>query len=182
MNSRFSALLLAGGKSRRMQRDKTLIEIDGEPMWRRQLRILRSLEPNELFIAGPFCEHSCVTLADAESACGPLGGVVAGLRHCSTPLLLVLAVDLPRMTSRYLQELIGYGCVVPEGQPLCAIYPVTAFAIAERCLATGNYSMQEFALQCADAGLVRQIKIDPKDEDLFLNMNTPEDLLALTNA
>ena len=39
----FSALLLAGGESRRMGRDKATIEFDGRPLWKRQMELLRAL-------------------------------------------------------------------------------------------------------------------------------------------
>ena len=49
----FSAALLAGGRSSRMGRDKAFLEIDGVPLWQRQLQTLRELGPSETFLAGP---------------------------------------------------------------------------------------------------------------------------------
>ncbi|HEY0368324.1 MAG TPA: molybdenum cofactor guanylyltransferase [Chthoniobacterales bacterium] len=184
MSSPFSAVLLAGGKSSRMGRDKALIELDGESLWTRQLRILRELAPNELFFAGrrraESCEEDLIFVDDAQPDSGPLAGLVSAMRRCSSPLLLVLAIDLPLMTSAYLRSVVtrssGSAGAVPDHQPLAAVYPRAALAPAERCLAAQQLSMQEFARECLEAGLVRQIKVAPAEEYLFTNVNTPDDL------
>ena len=53
LTMRCSAVLLAGGKSSRMGRDKAFLEIEGEPLWQRQLATLRRLAPEQLMISGP---------------------------------------------------------------------------------------------------------------------------------
>ena len=45
-----TAVLLAGGQSRRMGTDKATVEIDGVPLWRRQVGLLASLEPVEIVV------------------------------------------------------------------------------------------------------------------------------------
>jgi molybdopterin-guanine dinucleotide biosynthesis protein A len=164
-----------------MGTDKAVLELGGRPLWKRQVELLQALEPRELLIAGP-PRDGCTAISDAQSDGGPLAGVLSGLRACSAPLLLVLAVDLPEMTSEYLRGLIT-GCsetcgLVPEGQPVAAVYPKTAAALAARCLADREHSMQRFARRCLAEGLVRQVAVAPDEEYLFVNLNTPEDLLA----
>ncbi|MEP6810225.1 MAG: molybdenum cofactor guanylyltransferase, partial [Chthoniobacterales bacterium] len=111
MSISFSALLLAGGQSQRMGRDKAWLEIAGEPLWRRQLTLLESLAPERIFIAAPvhpewLCPR-CEFVADARSGAGPLAGLVAGLRACTSQFLLALAVDLPSMSAIFLRDLLG---------------------------------------------------------------------------
>ena len=69
---RFSAVLLAGGKSSRMGSDKAFLEIEGEPLWQRQLATLRGLSPGQLMISGPrreeWDEYEIVTDEFAGSA------------------------------------------------------------------------------------------------------------------
>ncbi len=174
MNSPFSALLLAGGRSSRMGTDKAFLMIDGEPLWQRQLRLLRELHPHEIFIAGsPRPEWSSHTvIPDEHPHAGPVPVIATALRRCATPLLLVLAVDLPRITADYLRTLLDGAA--PKGQPLCAVYPREAAEIADTC-----NTMQQFATRCVTAGLVRQQEIAPADEHLFFNLNTPADLEQL---
>ena len=171
-----------------MGTDKAFIEIADVPLWRRQLQMLEELQPHELFIAGPaheeWQEMNCIIIPDAEPNAGPLAGIVAALRRCSTKLLLVLAVDLPNMTSRYLREQIDT-CTPDRGvlpsygersEPLSAVYPKRSLALAERCLASRDLSVQRFAARCVTEGLAVQKEITRDDRSLFLNMNTPDDL------
>jgi molybdopterin-guanine dinucleotide biosynthesis protein A len=46
-----TAVLFTGGLSRRMGVDKATMQIEGEPLWTRQLRILRELRPDSLWIS-----------------------------------------------------------------------------------------------------------------------------------
>lgn len=174
-----------------MGRDKAFLEIDGQPLWQRQLRTLHELRPCEVFIAGPMRNEwrDCNVIADATPDAGPLGGIVPALRQSSQPLVLVLAVDLPRMTVGYLRGLLAlcseFSGIIPQDdtrfQPLAAIYPTAAGALAQRCLGLGD-SMQRFASLCVEAGLMNEQRITAHERSLFLNMNTPEDLLTVTNA
>ncbi len=170
-----------------MGRDKALIEIDGLPLWQRQLRVLEELQPAEIFLSGLLPCDRYPHIPDACDHAGPLGGIVASLRICSTPLLVVLAIDLPQMTSGFLQELLSLSaasCGVVPGmpdrlEPLAAVYPRLVRALAEDSLRSGDYSMQEFCRRALAAGLVRLKEIEQKIEPLFFNMNTPNDLDAL---
>ncbi len=186
-------MLLAGGKSRRMLRDKTLLEMEGVPLWQRQLRLLKELQPHEIFIAGPsradWESADCVVIADLQPDAGPLSGLAAGLRRSSSAFLLALAVDLPRMTSDYLRGLLPYGsdemgCVPhlsDRFEPLAAVYPRPSLRLAERGLKSGDYSLQHFVARCVSEGLVRPKEIAASEEHLFLNLNTLEDLQAVRN-
>jgi len=179
---------MTGGKSSRMGRDKAFIEIDGIPLWRRQLQLLKQLQPSEIFISGrahaEWKDEECVTVSDVRANAGPLAGLIGALRRCSTPLLFTLAVDLPKMTTAYLRELValcseGNG-IIPRlkdrFEPLVAVYPVTSLPLAESCLSAHNFSLQEFAARCVSERFVRCKPVRETDERLFFNMNTPEDL------
>ncbi|MGC3992357.1 MAG: molybdenum cofactor guanylyltransferase [Chthoniobacteraceae bacterium] len=107
---RFSAVLLAGGRSSRMGRDKAHLLWNGVPLWEHQLQTLRELEPTELLIstrAEQVYEAPGVRLIPDEAAdLGPLSGVAAALQFMQTEWLVVLAVDLPEMSAQYLQPLL----------------------------------------------------------------------------
>jgi molybdopterin-guanine dinucleotide biosynthesis protein A len=193
VSSPFSAVLLAGGRSTRTGTDKAFIEIDGVPLWRRQLQMLEALRPHELFLAGPrheeWQEMNCIIIPDAEVNAGPLAGIAAALQRCSAPLLLVMAVDLPNMTHGYLHQLVG-SCgsgigIVPGSderlEPVVAVYPALSLPVAKSCLASRELSVQRFAARCVAEGLAVEKKIAAEERPLFLNMNTPDDL-ALASA
>jgi molybdopterin-guanine dinucleotide biosynthesis protein A len=197
----FAAALIAGGKSSRMGRDKRVLEVDGQPLWQRQIKILQSLHPAELVISGPIDgpwkaslpltagegrgegEH-CRVVPDRQPNCGPLAGIAAVLKSAQSSLVLVLAVDMPQMSVEYLRSLLDKctatcGVVPKRGklyEPLAAVYPQSCAAIAQAQLGSKNYSLQDFVRSCIRAGLVIESKISAEDEKLFGNLNRPTDL------
>ena len=207
----FSAGLLVGGRSSRMGRDKAFHEIDGIPLWQRQLQILRELGPSEIFLAGPaqpkWIKTGVEIVADAVDDAGPLGGLVAVLRRCRNAHLLALAVDLPNMTTQFLEQLFvtctRNSGVVPKRcgasfqlanqkqrnlktcatqfEPLAAIYPASCLALAEDCLTSGDFSLQQLVRRATKAGLMTTKEIADGEEHLFFNLNTPADLAAVGN-
>ncbi len=207
-----------------MGRDKALLEIDGEPLWQRQLRTLRQLNPEQLMIAGPphlssRAERSAVegsrsvswkhgsgnfkeaprdpstpsrvrgtplrmTIADEVENAGPLAGVAAALKKCAAPLLVVLAIDLPRMTAEFLKSLLdsardGKG-VVPRAaeffEPLAAVYPAGCATLADAALRRGEFSMQLFIASALQENLLEARELRPDERPLFANWNSPADL------
>src|SRR5437763_696400 len=143
----FSAVLLAGGKSSRMGRDKAFLEIDRVPLWLRQIETLRALSPDELFISGPPLAaewRDFEIVADVQPNAGPLGGIAAALQRCRSDFLVVLAVDMPRMNAAFLRSMLddcvaandGRG-IVPKSrggyEPLAAVYPKSSLPVARGC-------------------------------------------------
>jgi molybdopterin-guanine dinucleotide biosynthesis protein A len=173
-----------------MGRDKAFLEIDGVPLWRRQLSVLEAMKPAQLMIAGPprpdWNDTGAVIVPDRREHAGPLAGIAAGLRRCSTELLLVLAVDLPNITTGYLRALLeqcshGVGVVPQNGdrfEPVAALYPTRSASVVERLLGEERPSLQRFARECVDAHLVRTVAVSAVDALLLLNMNTPSDLVT----
>src|SRR5215469_9649562 len=105
----FSAVLLAGGESRRMGTDKAKFLFRGKPLWQVQLETLRRLRPAEIFVSArtdpSWRPNDVQFIADIPPSCGPLSGLAACLDRVKTTHLLVLAVDMPLMTNEYLQFL-----------------------------------------------------------------------------
>ena len=176
-----------------MGTDKAFVGVGGVPLWRRQLQTLEDLSPQEIFLAGPphpeWQEADCIIIPDAGPNAGPLAGIVAALQRCSAPLLLVIAIDLPNITTDYLRQLLDW-CASETGvapaspdrfEPLAAVYPRRALPLAQSCLASRELSLQRFAARCVAEGLIVQKEITPDERPLFLNMNTPEDLMMLTD-
>jgi molybdenum cofactor guanylyltransferase len=185
----FSAGLLVGGKSSRMGTDKAWLEIEENnrriPLWQRQFELLQELRPAELFFSGKprgAYPKSLDWVPDATPNIGPLGGLVSCLRQCRTKWLLILAVDLPQMTTQFAQELLdvrqpGKGVLPIIGsrfEPLIALYPRRALFVAERRMGSGRYRMQELAQELVSTGLSMAYSVRPEDVPLFLNWNTPE--------
>jgi len=174
-----------------MRHDKRLLVVDwnGEkvPLWKRQLNVLRELAPVELLISGLRdldYPQDVRVLPDRIENEGPLAGILTCLEAAQSKLLLVLAVDLPSMSSNYLRSLVlgsAPGCgVVPaieqELQPVAAVYPVEAGAVALTSLQEGQRSVQAFARRLEQNGFVSIQRVAPSETALFRNWNSPEDV------
>jgi molybdopterin-guanine dinucleotide biosynthesis protein A len=185
----FSAALVAGGKSMRMGRDKALLMWPGtnEVLWQHQLRTLQELTPEEIFWSGPMrpgVPPDVRVVADAVDNAGPLGGISACLENLRSDLLIVLAIDLPRMTSLFLRLMLARssstcGVVVRRGdyyEPLAAIYPKSVADLATEHLARGEYALQALVRAAVKRNLVTIVPLDEKDVPLFRNVNSPGDM------
>ena len=185
----FTAVLLAGGKSTRMGRDKAGVLVGGQPLWQRQLATLRAVQPQELFISGkadgPYAGAGVEILADNFPGLGPLAGLEAALRRARHPLVLVLAIDLPAMTADFLSGLVhaaaasATGCVpCADGwfEPLAAVYPRACQPLAAACLREPDRSMQRFVRLAAEQGFMRVRALADSERGLFQNLNEPGDL------
>lgn len=183
-----SAVLLAGGESRRMGKDKATIELHGQPLWQIQLELLRQLEPHQLFVSAKtdpiWRPADAQFVADQLPSHGPISGITAALSRISTGYLVVLAIDMPFMSASYLRRICGLvepmrGTVPMIGdraEPLAAIYPQTAVADFERSLSGTDFSLQLLIRRLIDAGKMRPVDVRSDEQPLFLNMNEIEDL------
>jgi len=152
-----SAVLLAGGESRRMGVEKATVVFKGEPLWKKQLSLLRELNPETIFVSArterDWRPADTELLLDEPPARGPLSGIAAALTRTKSDQLLVLAVDMPFMTRGQLRFLCGQataGCgVLPmvgeRAEPLAAIYPQAASSEFAAALANNDFSVQMIA-------------------------------------
>jgi len=185
-----SAVILAGGESKRMGRDKAWLELDGKPLIQLAVEKVRALGVQEIFISGRVGEDysvlGCPVLFDLEPGFGPIGGIERGLHACTSPLLLVLAVDLPQMSVACLRNLVSrcdrLNGVVPRlnGQlePLAAVYPKRCHAFAFAAVARAQYPARDFAAACLDERAVRTFPVARRNAHCFLNWNQPSDRVA----
>lgn len=97
----FSAIILAGGQSSRMGRDKALLPWDGLPLWQHQQKILKTLGCSDILLS-----HPQLGMADDRPGFGPLSGLHTLLPHCHHQQVLVLPVDMPLLTTGILHHLL----------------------------------------------------------------------------
>src|SRR5215472_10397984 len=97
-----TAVLFVGGESRRMGTDKATLILNGEPLWSRQFRVLRDLHPKKVMISArkkpDWCPGDADLALDEPPSRGPLSGLAVSLEKIRTTHLLILAVDMPKMT------------------------------------------------------------------------------------
>ena len=183
-----TAVLFAGGESRRMGTDKATFLFRERPLWQNQLELLRKLKPAEIFISArtdPKWRPRDVTfVADVPPARGPLSGLAASVERMSTSHLLALAIDMPWMSSEYLEFLCAQiepdRGVLPKighrSEPLAAIYPQEAVIEIAKALAGTDFSLQSLACDLVAVGKLRAIPVTQQEEKFFRNLNELADM------
>jgi molybdopterin-guanine dinucleotide biosynthesis protein A len=171
-----------------MGTDKALLAWDGRRLLDRQLDLLRAVGPAELLISGrPGIDYAAAgvrVVFDAVADQGPLGGLAAVLEAITTPHVLLLAVDLPAMTSGFLQRLLrqrapGIGAVPRSAsgwEPLAAVYPREILPLVRKHLGRGERAMHRLIETGIAAGLLLASPLAPEDSGVFMNVNTPGDI------
>ncbi len=185
------AVILAGGKSTRMGCNKALLNIKGKPLIQMLIERVRPVTEKILISSNdPFTYHflNYPVIRDRFRNHGPLAGVHAAMVEEVSSLYLVLACDLPNLSSQLLRRLVHLGkdfdAVIPRTRdgvkhPLCAVYRRTCLPAIEAALTSGANTVM---LMLFDHDLAVKW-VDPEEgqfEDTDLaNLNTPEDLRRL---
>lgn len=183
-----SAVILAGGASRRMGQDKAWLRFNGRPLLELAVDKVRKLGIEEVFVSGrwdvDYSSVPCPVLLDLEPEFGPLGGIERALQASHSPLVLVLAVDMPRMTTEFLQRLVD-GCdhltgAVPKLhgrlEPLVAVYPKRCHAFAFELIRLSRHTVRDFVAACRRERAVRIIPVPRWDARCMANWNSREDV------
>ena len=182
-------VLLAGGQSTRMGRDKAFIEIGGEPLWRRQFRTLATLGCARIVAsrqAGQPAIPGLESLPDESPDLGPIGGLLAGLRLGAGPLVALLAVDVPGADAAWFAPLLERsdarrGAVYRNNgylEPLAALYPAAALGEVVRRAGRRDLSMQALCLSLEQAGLLAIVELPAPLRASAANLNDPGDLAS----
>lgn len=182
-----SAVVLAGGRSRRMGRPKALLPFGGQPLILHVVRRIRSLFPDIVVAAAPeqeLPELPAALVRDDVAYRGPVGGMCRGLRACKGAGAFVTSCDVPflnlSLVSHLASRLPGHDVVAPywEGrlQPLHAVYRRGVLPLLEQQLRRGELRLVSLYDK------VRTLEVDEDEvrafdpEGLsFFNVNTPDD-------
>lgn len=171
-----------------MGQDKAALIFEGEPLWRRQLQLLRELAPAEIFVSArsdPEWRPQDIRLVlDKPPSHGPMSGIYAALSAMSNSHLIVLAVDMPFLSKDDLQNLVshaGKSCgAVPvtheSYEPLAALYPREAIEGFAAALASDDRSVRRLFARLAESKMIKSIYVSQTDVDRYRSVNTPADL------
>ena len=187
-----SAAVMAGGKSRRMGRDKAWLDVgDGRPIVRRVIDVLAEVA-DEVFIVANDDRYRGLGLrvvADRFPDGGVLGGIATALGAAVHDRVLVAACDMPLLRPDVFRLLVarseGSDAVVPrvggEYETLHALYSKACLAPIERALASGRLRVISF-FDDVRVRAIDEAELRAVDPDLasFTNVNTPEELAAVT--
>ena len=189
-----TGVILAGGKSRRMGKNKALMQLGGDSLIGHVIRRIRLITDELLLVTNNPTEYAHLDVpmqGDILPGTGALGGIYTGLTHASHDAVLCVACDSPFLEPKLLTYLISvlgeHDAVMPETfahhddtqitlQTLCAAYSKGCLSIIERMLRESElrvHALQERAhIKRVSPEVWR--KLDP-DGMSFFNINTPED-------
>ena len=180
----FTGLVLAGGRSTRMGRDKASLPLAGRTLLRRAVESIRGAGGTPLILGPPRPDGDSLGTRSLDDAGeGPLEALRFGMGGTPGPWF-ALACDLPLLKAGAIAAIVARlgeeEAAVPRAfgrlQVLAAAYAPAALAGLDRALKAG-----ELAVRAAVEGLrVRVIEAEELrewgDETMFLNVNTPDDL------
>ncbi len=189
-----SGIILAGGESRRMGSDKSLLPIHGARFIDHVYTRLAALFDEVIIVTNSpelYCEIPCRKVPDIYSAQSALAGIHSGLKHADYERAFVVGCDMPFVSP----ELVRHICsrseqgdlVLPVSsnghEPLHALYSKTCLPAIERVLNAGHKRIMHFFDQVRvteiPAGELQ--KADPQERS-FININTPEEYYKLRGA
>jgi molybdopterin-guanine dinucleotide biosynthesis protein A len=186
-----SGIILAGGRSLRMGQDKTLLLFNNETLIERTIKELQNVVDEIIIASNHTAKYNMpglVEVPDTYPGMGPLGGLHAGLMASKYQHSFVISGDMPLFTGELATYLLerreGYDVIVPEirsrWEPLCAVYSRNCIEPIGNCLQADVRKVYRFYPQ------VRVLKISEAElklvgdvEELFYNLNTPEDFNSL---
>ncbi|MFV0415998.1 MAG: NTP transferase domain-containing protein [Chthoniobacterales bacterium] len=195
-NRPLRGLVLAGGKSRRMGKDKSLMRYGSEPQWLRTARLLEN-PCQDIHISIRADQDAATFSADQNSPfpflpdalidAGPLAGLLTAFRHDAQAAWLVVACDLPLLNKKTLDFLLRHRNTeslataflsandgLPE--PLCAIYEPAILPYLENAYTKKIFCPRKVLIQ--ESSSVTLLKLpDPLSLE---NANTPEDFDRLS--
>lgn len=192
MISDVTGILLAGGRSRRMGKDKRFLSVGEHTLLERSLAVLQGVFQSVSIVVGDdstMIEAAIPVWRDLIPNRGSLGGIYTGLKLSRTPYIFAVACDMPFISPIVIRYLVSLkdnvDVVIPRSelcpQPTHALYSNRCLPVIEKMVQSGRLSIKDIV---DEASLrVRWVKqtemsaLDPEGRSFF-NVNTPEELEA----
>ncbi len=184
-----SAIVLAGGASRRLGRDKSRELVGGVPLLQRVVDAVAPLASEVILSVAPDSTQEAFRGArlarDLRPGSGVLGGIHAGLEASRTPYSLVVACDMPFLNKALLRYVLslapGYDLVLPRPggltEPAHAVYSRECIPHIARLLEEGQRRIATL-FPLVRVRYVEDDEVDRFDQERlsFFNVNTEADL------
>ena len=179
--------ILVGGGSRRMGRDKAQLVLGGQTFVERIANELSLVAVSVSLVGARNDFPSLKNIPDVHEHWGALGGIHAALTAAETDWGIVVACDLPFVSSELFARLASFAddsfdAVVPiqrdgRPQPVCALYRRTCLAEIDHLVAAGEHTPRAL-LASVRTRYVEFVELCDlrAAEDVFFNVNSPEDL------
>ncbi|GBD87252.1 putative molybdenum cofactor guanylyltransferase [bacterium BMS3Abin03] len=198
MYNDITGIILSGGKSSRMGENKSLMKIDGVTVIERVVNLMLSLFSKVILITNSPNDYKFLKLPiykDIYPYRGPLAGIHSGLYHSTTNINFIISCDIPLMIDEMIKYIIEFNTDKPinickaDGfiQQLVGLYSKSVLPAAEKLLLESTEEESRHKKQtkrkCKVLSLIDVVgaeiidaeKLQFYKEDIFFNMNKPED-------
>lgn len=188
-----TGVILAGGASSRMGRNKALLKIGGQFLVERVYAGIAALFHDVILVTNTpdiYAFIPCPKVLDIYPGAGSIAGLHAGLDASGTEHIFAVACDMPFLNAELIRFLCNdaeeYDAVVPVDrsgrlEPLHALYAKTALIAMQESIELGDRSI----VNLLDRVTTRMVPNDlfqyiPGAEESFRNLNTPEEYVEVT--
>ena len=173
-----TAIIMAGGGSVRMGRDKSMLPVGTEPMIGYIVNQLRPHFGQIVISADDVSKYEFLDVEivpDEIAGCGPLGGIVSALKASGNEVNFVMACDIPEVDIGLVKTMArggrSYEAVVPKTgpgryEPLFAVYRKDVVGRLEGALESGQYRIMDALGDCN----VKFVEVDRTEGIKNLNM------------
>ena len=183
-----TAIILAGGDSRRMGRDKAMLPFANQTLIQSVIETIQPLfSTTILSVRETRPEIKLPQVCDAQANGGPLVGMVTALEKITTSWAFVVACDMPFVSPALIKQLaklrVQQHAIVPvvygQLQPLAAFYSTSGIPFMRASLALKNKSFLGVIknMQVSYVDEAKMLQSDPQLNSFF-DLDTPQDLLA----
>ncbi len=187
-----TGIILSGGKSVRMGKDKAFIEIDGIPIIQRIFDIFQKIFTEIIIVTNQkefYSGFKAKIVSDLMVNNGALGGLYTGLFFSSNLYSFCVACDMPFLKESMIQYLIKqaneYDVIVPRTedglQPLHAVYSKNCLESIKNIIGMGKYKIIDF-YPLVKTKIIEESEFISLDinrnlmRESFVNINTPVEL------
>ncbi len=183
-----SSLILAGGSNRRYPILKPFIEIEGETILERQLKVLSPISDEVLLstnLPEVYFKFGLKMVGDIGMSRGPLSGILSGLLNSKSSKMLVVACDMPFIRTEVIELILSKEKEAPlivcsfrgKVHPLIGLYDRALAVKIEDFLKAGNQRVNHF-INTVDRCIIEESEIKDIDPEgcSFVNINRPEEL------
>lgn len=177
---KISAIILSGGLSKRMGKDKCDLEFDGETLLNLQIDKMKSIGITDIIASGYRGKDCKAKVISDDIMKGPLSGILLGLKNIINDRAFVISVDAPLVRVESIKKVIDYSFEKDldivmmrhngNREPLMGVYKKSLINDIEKILKGDKLSV----MKLADAVNYEFLDIDD-DDKYYLNVNYKDD-------
>jgi len=181
-----TGVIIAGGKSKRMGKNKLLLTFQNQTLLDKAVYLLENFTSKIIISTNnDTLQTSYTVLRDSIQNIGPLAGIYQALNNATTPRIIIIPVDMPLLNKQILQFLLNkseeYAQInifktTQHIQMLVGIYHKSLLPVIEKQIEKKLYKLRDL-LPVSSVNYIDGTQF----EDKFINVNTPLEWQNLIN-